>query len=85
MCHFTLNQVFIGGNTCVKGELLKKNELSKETLNFKEIVELLTFVGLMKAVTKIFLCYENLVRGFIVNVSPACNDEESQESGKFYV
>lgn len=81
MCHFTLNQVFIGGNTCVKGELLKKNELSKETLNSKEIIELLTSVGLMKAVTKIVLCYENLVRKFIVNVSPACNDEESQEFG----
>lgn len=45
--------------------------MSKEALNFKEIVELLTTSGLKKMVIEFDPCYEKLAREFIVNISHA--------------
>lgn len=71
---------------CVcQGISAQEKELSKEALNYKEIVDLLTVAGLMKIVTEIDPCYEKLVREFIVNISPTYNDEGSHELRIMYV
>lgn len=59
--------------------------MSKDTLDFQEIWDLLKKVGLMKTVTYIGSCYEKLVHEFILNLSSKCNREWSREFYKVYV
>jgi hypothetical protein len=57
----------------------RERELSQAALEYKEIVQLIETVGLMKTITNIGRCYEKLVREFIVNISKECTEEERKE------
>ncbi|XP_050895161.1 uncharacterized protein LOC127101758 [Lathyrus oleraceus] len=57
-----------------------ERELGKETVEVKEVMELIKTVGLMKTVTALPHCYEGLVKEFIVNIP-----EESYEVCKVVV
>jgi hypothetical protein len=61
------------------GERERERELSQAALEYKEIVQLIETVGLMKTITNIGRCYEKLVREFIVNISKECTEEERKE------
>lgn len=50
--------------------IIAEEELGKKDLGCKEITSLLKSIGLMKVVG---LCYENLVKEFILKTTCACN------------
>ena len=51
-----------------------ERELGAGALECKEIMELISYVGLMKIVTRFANCYETLVKEFIVNIPVDCAD-----------
>ncbi|XP_050897146.1 uncharacterized protein LOC127103964 [Lathyrus oleraceus] len=57
-----------------------ERELGKETVEVKEVMELIKVAGLMKTVTALPHCYEGLVKEFIMNIL-----EESYEVCKVVV
>lgn len=59
--------------------------LSKEALDFTEIIEFLKAARLVKMVTDIGPCHEKLVKEFIMNLSLDCNIEGSQDYRKVYI
>lgn len=65
--------------------LALERELGQNTLDCKEIVDLIKEAGLMRTVSKFPKCYETLVKEFIVNVSEECGDGKSTEFRKVYV
>ncbi|XP_050875314.1 uncharacterized protein LOC127078947 [Lathyrus oleraceus] len=62
-----------------------KRELRKDVIEWQEIKNLSKDVGLMTIVSDMGPCYENMVKEFIVNLSPECNVEGSQEYMKVCV
>ncbi|XP_058764304.1 uncharacterized protein LOC131637715 [Vicia villosa] len=62
-----------------------ERELGQDTLKIKEIMELISDVGLMKTVTHFAKFYEVLVKEFIVNIPVDCADPGSQNFRKIYV
>ncbi|XP_050888960.1 uncharacterized protein LOC127094140 [Lathyrus oleraceus] len=65
--------------------LALERELAQNVLEYKEIMDLIQEVGLMKIVTQFSKCYEMLVKEFMVNVSEECADGKSKEFRKVYV
>lgn len=59
--------------------------VNKEVFYCKEIMELVKVVDLIKIVSDIGLCYENLIKEFIVNSSIEYNVKGSEEYKKVYV
>ncbi|XP_050920385.1 uncharacterized protein LOC127138022 [Lathyrus oleraceus] len=62
-----------------------KRELGKDYLKCNEVMELIKVVGLMKIATHFGLCYENLVKKFMVTIPDGCDDIKSADYGKVYV
>ncbi|KAK2381627.1 hypothetical protein QL285_069218 [Trifolium repens] len=62
----------------------QERELNQEALECKEIIELLDAAELMKTVKDMGVCYEMLVKEFIVNITSACS-EGSEEFRKVRV
>lgn len=62
--------------------IASERELSKDVLEWKEIINLLKDAGLMKIVSDIGPCYEKLINEFIVNLSSDCNVEGIHEYSK---
>ncbi|XP_050919487.1 uncharacterized protein LOC127137034 [Lathyrus oleraceus] len=65
--------------------LALERELAQNTLDCKEIVDLIKEAGLMRTVSQLPKCYETLVKEFIVNLSEECADGKSTEFRKVYV
>ncbi|XP_050875733.1 uncharacterized protein LOC127079395 [Lathyrus oleraceus] len=61
-----------------------ERELSKDTIE-GEILKLLREYSLIKTVYNIRSCYEKLIMEFIVNISPECNKEGTEDFRKVYV
>ncbi|XP_057418708.1 uncharacterized protein LOC130712908 [Lotus japonicus] len=66
----------------VHRRLAVERELHEDALELKEIVDLLTEVGLMKIVKDIGRCFDQLVREFILNIHTDCDDEDNAEYKK---
>ncbi|XP_050878574.1 uncharacterized protein LOC127082383 [Lathyrus oleraceus] len=62
--------------------LALERELAQNTLDCKEIVDLIKEAGLMRTVSQLPKCYETLVKEFIVNLSEECADGKSTEFRK---
>ncbi|XP_050889836.1 uncharacterized protein LOC127095148 [Lathyrus oleraceus] len=62
-----------------------ERELGKDALKFKEVMELIEVVGLIKTVTHVGPCYESLVKEFVVTIHDGCDDTKSADYGKVYV
>ncbi|XP_050915686.1 uncharacterized protein LOC127130765 [Lathyrus oleraceus] len=62
-----------------------ERELGKETVEVKEVMELIQAVGLMKIVTALPQCYEGLVKEFIVNIPDESYGKSSREVCKVVV
>ncbi|XP_050915995.1 uncharacterized protein LOC127131104 [Lathyrus oleraceus] len=62
--------------------LALERELTQNTLDCKEIVDLIKEAGLMRTVSQLPKCYETLVKEFIVNLSEECADGKSTEFRK---
>ena len=62
-----------------------ERELGAGALECKEIMELISFAGLMKTVTRFTKCYETLAKEFIVNIPIDCADHKSKEYRKVFV
>ncbi|XP_050909967.1 uncharacterized protein LOC127123834 [Lathyrus oleraceus] len=62
--------------------LALERDLAQNSLECKEIVDLIQEAGLLKTVTQLPKCYETLVKEFIVNVSKECADGKSSEFKK---
>ncbi|XP_058783639.1 uncharacterized protein LOC131658349 [Vicia villosa] len=65
--------------------LALERELAQNSLDCKEIMELIHEAGLMKTVTQFSKCYEMLVKEFIVNLSEDYADRKSKYFRKVYV
>ncbi|XP_050890684.1 uncharacterized protein LOC127096112 [Lathyrus oleraceus] len=65
--------------------LALERELAQNVLDYKNIMDLIQEVSLMKNVTQFSKCYEMLVKEFIVNLSEECADGKSKEFRKVYV
>ncbi|XP_050890685.1 uncharacterized protein LOC127096113 [Lathyrus oleraceus] len=65
--------------------LALERELAQNVLDYKNIMDLIQEVSLMKNVTQFSKCYEMLVKEFIVNLSEECVDGKSKEFRKVYV
>ncbi|KAK2373606.1 hypothetical protein QL285_074634 [Trifolium repens] len=65
--------------------LALERELSDETLEFKEVMDLILQAGLMKTVSGIGRCYEKLVKEFIVNIGEDCDNKLSKEYHQVFV
>jgi hypothetical protein len=62
-----------------------ERELSDETLECKEVIDLIEQAGLMKTVSGLGSCYAKLVKEFIVNIAEDCDNPLSKEYQKVYV
>ncbi|XP_058783835.1 uncharacterized protein LOC131658569 [Vicia villosa] len=62
--------------------LALERELAQNSLECKDIMELIHDAGLMKTVARFSKCYEILVKEFIVNLSEECADGKSKEFRK---
>ncbi|XP_045791760.1 uncharacterized protein LOC123886487 [Trifolium pratense] len=62
-----------------------ERNLSKDFLQCKELMELISAAGLMKTVKALGVCYEKLVKEFLVNIGEDCNDPTSPEFRKVFV
>ncbi|PNX64992.1 hypothetical protein L195_g054308, partial [Trifolium pratense] len=62
-----------------------ERNLSKDFLKCKELMELISAAGLMKTVKALGVCYEKLVKEFLVNIGEDCNDPTSHEFRKVFV
>lgn len=65
--------------------LALERNLGKDALEFKEVVDLIEDVGLMKSIVGFGNCYEMLVKEIIVNVSKYYESKMSKEYMKVYV
>ncbi|XP_050895506.1 uncharacterized protein LOC127102140 [Lathyrus oleraceus] len=61
----------------IQRRIALERELGKDALKCKEVVELIEAIGLMKIVTKFRLCYESLVKEFVVTIPDGCDDVKS--------
>lgn len=62
-----------------------ERELGKDALKCKKVVELIEVVVLTKTITKFGLCYEILVKEFVVTILDGCDDVKSVDYRKVYV
>ncbi|XP_050897056.1 uncharacterized protein LOC127103858 [Lathyrus oleraceus] len=62
-----------------------ERELGKETVEVKEVMELIKATGLMKTLTALPQCYEGLVKEFIVNIPDESYGNSSREVCKVVV
>ncbi|XP_050876646.1 uncharacterized protein LOC127080363 [Lathyrus oleraceus] len=62
-----------------------ERELGKDVADFKEVMDLIKAVGLLKTVAGFSQCYEGLVKEFIVNIPEDISDKNSKEFCKVYV
>ena len=62
-----------------------ERELGDGALECKEIMELISYAGLMKIVTRFAKCYDTLVKEFIFNIPVDCADHKSKEYRKVFV
>lgn len=62
-----------------------ERELGKDALECKEVVSLIENAGLMKSVAGFGMCYEKLVKEFIVIIPTDCDNKKSKEYIKVYV
>src|ERR1051325_4172845 len=62
-----------------------ERELHKDTLECKEVIDLIKEAGLMRTVVKFSNCYEGLVKEFIVNLSNGCADGRSADFKTVFV
>jgi hypothetical protein len=60
--------------------LALERELGVEAMKVVEIVDLIREAGLMKTVSKLGPCYEQLVKEFLVNIPEDCDDPTSDDS-----
>ncbi|XP_050916065.1 uncharacterized protein LOC127131174 [Lathyrus oleraceus] len=65
--------------------LALERELAQNVLDYKDIMDHIQEVGLMKTMTQFSKCYEMLVKEFIVNLSEECADGKSKEFRKVHV
>jgi hypothetical protein len=63
----------------------RERELSNETLDCKEIIDLIEKAGLMKTVSGLGSCYEKLFKEFIVNIAEDCDNPLSKEYHQVFV
>jgi hypothetical protein len=84
----TMDNVSFHSEECVQKwrfvyqrRIAHERELSQEALNCKEIMEYIEAAKLMKSVTNLGVCYERLVKEFIVNITDECSegDEEARK------
>ena len=61
-----------------------EKELGIYALNCKEIIYLIKVVVLMNIVIDIEICYEKLIKGFIMNIIADCNVESNKEYRMVY-
>ncbi|XP_058741262.1 uncharacterized protein LOC131613626 [Vicia villosa] len=61
-----------------------ERELGKYAFECHEIMEMISYAGLMKTVTRFAKCYEDIVKGFIVNIPVDCADPRRREFRKVY-
>ncbi|XP_057425883.1 uncharacterized protein LOC130719269 [Lotus japonicus] len=66
----------------VQRRLAIERELHEDALELKEIMEVISIVGLMKIVKDLGRCFDKLVRDFIVNIPADCDDASSAEYRK---
>jgi hypothetical protein len=62
-----------------------ERELGAEALKIDEIVNLIKEAGLMKTVSKLGPCYEQLVKEFLVNIPEDCDDPTSDDFQTVFV
>ncbi|XP_050897235.1 uncharacterized protein LOC127104059 [Lathyrus oleraceus] len=62
-----------------------ERELDKDALKCKEVMELIEATGLMKNVTTFGLCYEGLVKKFVVTIPDGFFDMKREDYRKVYV
>ncbi|WJX64096.1 hypothetical protein P8452_48919 [Trifolium repens] len=65
--------------------LALERELSDEALECKDVMDLIQQAGLMKTVSGLGKCYENLVKEFIVNIGEDCDNRLSKEFHQVFV
>jgi len=61
------------------------SKLGKEALEIETVIELIKKAGLMKTISKLGDCYEQLVKEFLVNILYDCDNPLSKEYQKVYV
>jgi hypothetical protein len=69
----------------VARRLALERELSEDTLECKEVIDLIVKVGLMKTVRDLGSCYEKLVKEFLVNIAEDCDNSLSKEYHQVFV
>ena len=62
-----------------------ERELGDGALECKEIMELISYAGLMKTITRFSNCYKTLVKDFIINIPIDCFEHKSKEYRKVFV
>jgi hypothetical protein len=65
--------------------LAVERSLSPEMVECTDLMDVIKFVGLEKTVTDLGMCYEMLVKEFLVNIGPDCDDPFSDEYRKVFV
>ncbi|KAK2368794.1 hypothetical protein QL285_081963 [Trifolium repens] len=65
--------------------LALERELSEEALECKEVMDLINQAGLMKTACGLGMCYEKLVKEFIVNIGEDCDNRLSKEFHQVFV
>ncbi|XP_058747007.1 uncharacterized protein LOC131619996 [Vicia villosa] len=65
--------------------LAVERELAPNSLENKEVLELIQEVGLLKTVCNLPKCYEKLVKEFVVNLSEDCGNSMSVDFRKVFV
>ncbi|WJX67651.1 hypothetical protein P8452_52099 [Trifolium repens] len=69
----------------VNRRMALERELSKEALQYKQVMKLIKHAGLMKTVHGLGSCYEKLVKEFLVNIPEDCDNPLSKEYQKVFV
>ncbi|XP_057452858.1 uncharacterized protein LOC130744716 [Lotus japonicus] len=69
----------------VQRRLSIERELHEDALELQEIIEVVSAAGLMKTVKDLGICFDKLVREFIVNIPADCDDASSAEYRKVFV
>ena len=65
--------------------LALERELGKKALQIEVVMELIKEAGLMKTISKVGNCYEQLVKEFLVNIPSDCDNPLSKEHQKVFV
>jgi hypothetical protein len=60
-------------------------ELGNESLECREVIDLIERVGLMKTVWGISECYEKLVKEFLVSIPEDCDNHLNKEYQQIFI